>query len=64
MVIRRQTTKQTKLPRGKGLSRPQRKQAQRDTGKLCAWVKWQEGLEVLPTINEALAGKYMLYFTK
>ena len=64
MVIRRQTAKRTRRAPGHGPPRPERMQVKRDVARLLAWVQRHEGLTQAPSINEALAGKHMLYFAE
>ena len=39
-------------------------QVKRNLANLLTWVWRYEGLERRPSINDALAGKHMLYFTE
>ena len=59
MIIRRQTPKRARLPRGEGRPRDHRVREQRDTRKLRDWVQQWDGHWASPTVNEALAGKYI-----
>ena len=64
MVIRRQTSQKTKRPSGQGPPRQHRIQMNRDTKRLCKWVQRRKGLSNPPSLNKALAGKYISYFAK
>jgi hypothetical protein len=64
MVIRRQTSKRTRLPRGQGKPRQYRVQIQEDTARLYDWAQREAGLPVGSTFNMALEGKHISYFAK
>jgi len=64
MIIRRQNAKRTRRPPGQGPFRPERIQVKRDIANLLTWVWRYEDLERRPSINDALAGKHMLYLAK
>ena len=64
MVFRRQTTKETRRPRGQGRPRPHRVRTQEVADKLRTWVQQQEGLLKPPSLKRALEGKCVLSSVK
>ena len=64
MVIRCQTANRARRAPGHGPPRPERMQVKRNLANLLTWVWRYEGLERRPSINDALAGKHMLYFAE
>ena len=63
MAIQRQKAKKPRLPRGEGRPRPTRVMTQGEASKLCDWVH-QNGFKKAPSVNQALAGKYISRFAK
>jgi len=57
MVVRRQTSKPARLPRGQGRIRGYRKRSQKDAAKLCGLIQRRKGDKELPSLNKALTGK-------
>jgi len=61
MIVQRRTPKRIRVPRGEGIPRPDHVRTREACRRLREWAR---RAEKLPSLNKALAGKYISCFER